>query len=583
MSEREIIEKQIAYHITALALLRRNLYTLVTPIGKLPLELLLQIFRGCADRISLKLDTPCTAPLALLQVCYHWREAALSFPELWTSIQTTTLVSDASYLHFARQLAWSQQLALHIDLDNRADWLFPSGSRRIFELLQPNMKRIESLTLHLTHGEFVEARSVIFLAFGPLLHTFQLNICTVRRPDELIQTSFKPFFPLDRPGHDSPYLQRLHLTDTLLTWTDDSSFPRSLTSLSLKRTYQCSPHNPFQEPSWTTVVSAIEQLPFLTNLELCDMLPQFPSRYNSPWPVPAIRITMPRLRNLRLSDNIWKSVFFLDHITIPPMIAVHLQFTGSLADITEMHHIVPCLVAKAGLTDHSSGADLSPFKLVVDKTTIVACKPHVSFENQVDLQTLDRYITEDSQAVLFSLSLEQVESSYNVDPLASFISEVCPLLWISLASELQIREDACVDINPLVNMHLLRERESAWRALLDCMPNLHSLDVKGPLRLPTVLSARSSLARGSASSACPAPRLQHFNMESMQLRVESGSGRASRLWATPQDWRDLFKSRKAAGCGDARLRMRYTRMEPTDLALLQEAAEVIMYYGNTSE
>jgi hypothetical protein len=61
--------------------------SLRSPIRKLPLEVLTNIFRECTHKTYLCNAEECIVPsLRCAQVCSWWRSTVMSTPELWTSI-----------------------------------------------------------------------------------------------------------------------------------------------------------------------------------------------------------------------------------------------------------------------------------------------------------------------------------------------------------------------------------------------------------------------------------------------------------------------------------------------------------------
>lgn len=64
-----------------------SLRSLLTPIRRLPPELLTEIFMHCLPYQRFIRPAPDQAPLLLAQICASWRRASISIPSLWTSLE----------------------------------------------------------------------------------------------------------------------------------------------------------------------------------------------------------------------------------------------------------------------------------------------------------------------------------------------------------------------------------------------------------------------------------------------------------------------------------------------------------------
>ncbi|KJA26281.1 hypothetical protein HYPSUDRAFT_159253 [Hypholoma sublateritium FD-334 SS-4] len=63
------------------------LHTLLSPIRRLPVELLTEIFLHCLPREKFILPSDAGSPLRLMQVCTQWWRVCITSPQLWTSIK----------------------------------------------------------------------------------------------------------------------------------------------------------------------------------------------------------------------------------------------------------------------------------------------------------------------------------------------------------------------------------------------------------------------------------------------------------------------------------------------------------------
>ncbi|KAJ7108182.1 hypothetical protein C8R44DRAFT_297984 [Mycena epipterygia] len=66
--------------------LEKTMESFVYPVATIPVELITQIFILCLPENGRVRPSECAAPLSLAQVCRHWRDIALSIPQLWRSV-----------------------------------------------------------------------------------------------------------------------------------------------------------------------------------------------------------------------------------------------------------------------------------------------------------------------------------------------------------------------------------------------------------------------------------------------------------------------------------------------------------------
>ncbi|KAF7363966.1 hypothetical protein MSAN_01055100 [Mycena sanguinolenta] len=64
---------------------------LISPMRRIPQDVLLEIFFSCLPTEHNALVDPAEAPLVLGRICRHWREVAYSVPMLWSSIHIPSL------------------------------------------------------------------------------------------------------------------------------------------------------------------------------------------------------------------------------------------------------------------------------------------------------------------------------------------------------------------------------------------------------------------------------------------------------------------------------------------------------------
>ncbi|KAH6895029.1 hypothetical protein BKA70DRAFT_1319309, partial [Coprinopsis sp. MPI-PUGE-AT-0042] len=75
---------------------------LLSPIRRVPADILTTIFLLCMDSKKECTMTPDESPLLLTRVCHHWRELAINTPSLWADVSVDVPHYPSSYLSFSR-------------------------------------------------------------------------------------------------------------------------------------------------------------------------------------------------------------------------------------------------------------------------------------------------------------------------------------------------------------------------------------------------------------------------------------------------------------------------------------------------
>ncbi|KAG1786555.1 uncharacterized protein HD556DRAFT_1414793 [Suillus plorans] len=120
-----------------------------SPIGRLPTEILAEIFLCCIPEDANWAPAPDLAPMQLTAVCQRWREIAVNMPNLWRRLRLEIGHGDwqqrafcyDSYLKRSR----GRQLSLTLECDNN-NWT------ELRSLLQPYVDQISSLHVGLSSG-----------------------------------------------------------------------------------------------------------------------------------------------------------------------------------------------------------------------------------------------------------------------------------------------------------------------------------------------------------------------------------------------------------------------------------------------
>ncbi|KAF7355524.1 hypothetical protein MSAN_01469400 [Mycena sanguinolenta] len=130
---------------------------LLSPIRRIPQDILLAIFFACLPSEHNAVIDPAEAPLVLGRICRHWRDITYSTPMLWSSLHIPAL----SYLDAPPKLLWGLQRTvgawlgrsgtcpLSISLFDRVNRFIPNDLENHSLVLQllPVAERLRHLTL----------------------------------------------------------------------------------------------------------------------------------------------------------------------------------------------------------------------------------------------------------------------------------------------------------------------------------------------------------------------------------------------------------------------------------------------------
>lgn len=179
-NEIENLEAEIARIQSKLALLQGRLSrrkkdvedyaTVLSPARRIPSDLLSEIFRWCtahdfeSDRSGSSLD-PTEMHWILPQVSRQWRSAALSCPQIWSTIRITDVefgdYSAPRLLSLTLQLQRTRFSPLSVSIESKYSSI--SGTKPILQVLLPSSSRWKEL--------YVRLQPAAFRALSPL-HLF---------------------------------------------------------------------------------------------------------------------------------------------------------------------------------------------------------------------------------------------------------------------------------------------------------------------------------------------------------------------------------------------------------------------------
>lgn len=134
------------------------LHTLLSPIRRLPVELLTEIFMHCLPRNKFVLPSDADSPLRLMQICTQWWRVCITSPQLWTSIEillpaaqdTSPKVKMYEPSSFSSKTAlldmWvsrSGDLPLSLSIQNKL--LSVQGIQRLFDICARRLQHVKVL------------------------------------------------------------------------------------------------------------------------------------------------------------------------------------------------------------------------------------------------------------------------------------------------------------------------------------------------------------------------------------------------------------------------------------------------------
>ncbi|KAJ3556129.1 hypothetical protein NM688_g2197 [Phlebia brevispora] len=331
----------IAEHYKAIALLEEDILTLKhqlntrTFIGRLPVEVLGEVFATyVADRPEPaypyrphEQDPPLYWWFVLLHVCHGWRQVALSYPRLWTTVYPTRPEVVMTLLRH------SKNLPLVIRFTNGT---YRSNLQESYKLVLAQMFRIRYAALETTPEVCNLLNSDNTTLEAPLLEEL-----SIQSSGEL--TEIAAFQAMSMPR-----LHSLTLTDgTLLVLT--SLIRPSITCLTLA-TYYAHP---------TEIIDVFASLPSLKSLDLEDVGEE-PHMPGGALPPPSRTVTLPNLETLWMYEEGLGVVqaYLMSHLLLPDKSRVSfMAFARRPETVDYFAAILPCLHEKLRT---ASGSPMHP-------------------------------------------------------------------------------------------------------------------------------------------------------------------------------------------------------------------------------
>ncbi|KAI0635464.1 hypothetical protein C8Q77DRAFT_708161 [Trametes polyzona] len=255
----------------------------MAPIDRLPTELLAAVFS------SLRRIARTPPWVRVLLVCRRWHEVACSSPTLWVNLVCNNRCT-IEVLQIL--LLRSASLGLTLSLD-----LHMTDVGGMLGALQVHVGRLQSLTLQFWPAQLDEVARHL-QAVSRAIVTLALHCLTDQAP----------VFPYDPDSF--PSVRTLRATQVLPR--PRHSVPGGITRLELIQIWHAAP---VEDEHWQyALLSTLASLPDLQYLILQDALPPCLAAGGA-----GMRsVTLPALRELRLSETIEDIKLFLHYITVPP-------------------------------------------------------------------------------------------------------------------------------------------------------------------------------------------------------------------------------------------------------------------------
>lgn len=455
-----------------------------SPVSRLPPEILRMVFLECSADASCHQTRsghkPCHGWIAITHVCSIWRQIALEYPELWTSICHTVAPNEGWLLAFFDR---SCRKLLDVEIDE--NWY---GETR--ERLLSSLPRIRSLTL--ANGMYLEDFPLATSA--PMLEQFRIT-------QELEYRKSGPSeIPDDLFARYAPRLRALQLPSGYELSTTSPLLPR-LRHLSLE-------HLHWSIPSWIDLLRRASVLETV-NLSLADECSdcKFAHEDHSDDMYQDITsVALPNLRLLTISSGCpYELDVFLHKISFNPERTTFIRpyiVASGLGD--EDDHLVDML---SGLDDHRHRPQIEPHEYLSISLGAGSTEQSIDYrgwrtENLEKTWYLTTHAPGIRPTVRFSRSFTDLDEapSHETSRYAPFtaLSSMCErlptqnvlALWLSMSTE-GVKDDEEKAYNSL----------SGWRSFFDHFEGVEILRVSGPDGLPEFLSALTRLSIPSPSGS----------------------------------------------------------------------------------
>lgn len=488
-----------------------------------------------------------------------------------------TAVSGVRYAELEHAFERSSGASLHISLSSEPDFrsipmtrsedttvsldsedlVNPRNTRHsTLELLARHSDKVRSLFLGLQYPDYVDVLRLIPMN-GPQLLSLTARVSDWR--------SLHPEEP-DIPNILTSRLQHLSLDGFCIPWST-KPFPKSLTTLKIEafRFFDLS-----NRQSWQDFFDALEGLSQLTNLDLAwDVSLGLDDPHESELPFIESTVHFPQLDIVRLEGCALACAYLLEHFVTPVSTRLLLAITDGPEE--EDSIMTPRLFTS--FTSFTNiERELGPFVLNLWFNTISAVGVDTVVPSTDDLFSAPQ---RDDHLRIWMMEIEDTGHESDTE----ILLKMCSYSWVHAAREIHI---SCGHMSP---------HKDLWRRVLRSTPHLQSIHCeKMQFRtLPSLLS--ESHTATETATAVPlsdkflVPTLSKLNIL-LSTITKSEDGDPSTVAQQIEDWCEMFRGRREAGCADIRLELRDTRRRPRlesevqsddlQLARLREVTEVVV-------
>ncbi|KAJ7765442.1 hypothetical protein DFH07DRAFT_810614 [Mycena maculata] len=308
-AQRQIDQEIRKYQESVRALqFRRNA---LSPVGRLPPEMLSRIFLFCSDPESLSWIKEVS------HICHYWRTVALSCPNLW------------SFPVFS-QPKWADEMLKRskmAPLTIKADMTYMTP--RMVNTVHSSLVQISRIgELDVKTGSRSVPEILNLTDTAPYLHSLSLASPGFSQAEHFT-------LPDKFLNGEAPRLRKLELTRFFLPW--DSPLMANLVHLKI--------HNPgpTARPSMTEFVQALERMPLLETLELDNALPEIAAGVSTV-SMASSRTALKHLKRLAIANvSALECADVLNHLSYPPTTSTRISCVGETSTVTAFSALIPAL------------------------------------------------------------------------------------------------------------------------------------------------------------------------------------------------------------------------------------------------
>ncbi|EDR14440.1 uncharacterized protein LACBIDRAFT_321507 [Laccaria bicolor S238N-H82] len=274
---------------------------LIPHVYRIPNEILGLIFLFNATWTKGKMDNPRRTTMATSQVCQRWRNAALSYPGLWSRIMNFQKDPIPLLIELLKR---SDPVRIDVGKDDQQVTLGWGDGRKISEILTANTQRIRTFNVEMGQADLEHLAKMFIQYPAPHLEFLGLNV-----NGDLGELLFQARVPA---------LRRLHLIDCdihkIPFMTSKVPFFATLTELSIKDVTNIS------ISTWVLILLQTPSLRWLSILFSISPTGEIQSQRN--------KAPLPELLMLSLAGRFNDCVSLVDHIVAPPLCSLRLECTS---------------------------------------------------------------------------------------------------------------------------------------------------------------------------------------------------------------------------------------------------------------